>query len=357
MSVVQTVLGPVPTEELGRIMHHEHLLSLVPGPWLSGGRPDARVPVTGLKPDPNEARYADDQVRHAVTALCGLAALGIGTVVDLSPYGVVGRDAVGANAGLLQRISRESGVHVVAGTSVYLEAYSPRWTVEADLRQMTERFVADAAQGIGTSGVRAGVFGEQATSLNRITAHEEKCLRAAARAQRETGLGLTTHTTHGTMALEQLEILRQEGADLDHVVIGHMDTHADLDYVRQVARTGVHIAFDTVGKQNWDFVLEPEPHDRPDGETMKQAYHRSDVTRATRLAALVAEGFEDQILLAQDLTGAEVWMNPTTHGQWGYSYLGASFSTLLLEHGVTEKQIEKMLLDNPARLLETTARP
>jgi predicted metal-dependent phosphotriesterase family hydrolase len=159
------------------------------------------------------------------------------------------------------------------------------------------------------------------------------------------------------MALEQLEILRQEGADLDRIVIGHMDTHADLDYVRQVARTGVHIAFDTVGKQNWDFVLEPEPHDRPDGELAKQAYRRSDITRARRLAALVAEGFEDQILLAQDLTGAEVWMNPTTHGQWGYTYLGASFSTLLLEHGITEKQIEKTLVTNPARLLEAPMGP
>ncbi len=355
MGVVHTVLGPVQVEDLAAVMHHEHLLSLVPGPWLSGGRPNARVTASDLQPDVNEARYTDDQVRHAVSALSGLAALGINTIVDVSPYGVVGRDPDGANVRLLQRISRESGVHIVAGTSVYLEAYSPRWAIQADERQMTDRFVCDATQGIGTSGVPAGLFGEQATSLNRITTHEEKCLRAAARAQRETGLALTTHTTHGTMALEQLEILRQEGAHLDRVVIGHMDTRADLDYVRQVAQTGVHIAFDTVGKQNWDFVLEPEPHDRPDGETSKQAYHQSDITRANRLAALMNEGFEDQILLAQDLTGAEVWMNPTTHGQWGYSYLGASFNTLLLEHGITQTQIGKMLHTNPARLLQTEA--
>src|SRR6185312_15031685 len=121
-----------------------------------------------------------------------------------------------------------SGVHVVAGSSVYLEAFSPAWAVQADLREMTERFVADAGAGIGSSGVPAGIFGEQATSLDRITAHEEKCLRAAARAARESGLALTTHTTHGTMALEQLEILRQERVDLSRVVIGHMDTRADF---------------------------------------------------------------------------------------------------------------------------------
>jgi phosphotriesterase-related protein len=349
MATVQTVLGPVPVEDLGRVMHHEHVLSLVPGPWLSGGRPGDRA-AARTAPVRDE-RYADDQVRHAVTALSGLRELGIGTVVDLSPYGVVGRDADGGNVALLQRIARESGVHVVAGSSVYLESFSPEWAVRADLRQMTERFVADAVEGIGGGPVRAGIFGEQATSLNRITPHEEKCLRAAARAARETGLALTTHTTHGTMALEQLEILRQEDADLDRVVIGHMDTRADFDYVLEVARTGVHLAFDTVGKENWDFFVDPPPVDPPDGETSKLGYHQSDLTRARRLAALVREGFEDQILLAQDLTGAEVWMNPRTHGQWGYSYLGASFAVLLLEQGITENQLDKMLARNPARML------
>jgi phosphotriesterase-related protein len=348
MSTVQTVLGPVPVEDLGRVMHHEHVLSLVPGPWLSGGRPQDRTP--GGSPVRDE-EYADDQVRHAVTALSRLGELGIGTVVDLSPYGVVGRDADGANVALLQRIAQESGVHVVAGSSVYLESFSPEWAVRADLRQMTERFVADAAVGIGEGPVRAGIFGEQATSLDRITRHEEKCLRAAARASRETGLALTTHTTHGTMALEQLEILRQEQVDLNRVVIGHMDTRADFEYVREVARRGVHLAFDTIGKENWDFFVEPPPVSPPDGETAKRGYHQSDVTRARRLAALVAEGFVDQILLAQDLTGAEVWLNPQTHGQWGYSYLGSSFAALLLEHGITEDQLDTMLRRNPARLL------
>lgn len=342
MDVVHTVLGPVPPERLGQIMHHEHLLSLTPGPWLAGG--------------PRPGSSAEDElVALAVSALRGLAALGIGTVVDLSPYGVVGRDADGDNVRLLRRISRESSLHIVAGTAVYLEAYSPRWAVMADLNSMTERFLRDAADGIGGSGVRAGVFGEQATGLDQITAHEEKCLRAAIRAQRESGLGLTTHTTHGSMALEQVDILRQERADLSRVVIGHLDTHPSLDYVREVARTGVNIAFDTIGKQNWDFFLEPEPANRPDGEFGKLAYHQSDSTRAARIAALVQEGHVDQILLAQDLTGAEVYLNPGTHGQSGYSYLGRTFTAMLLERGVTEQQVDTMMRANPARLLAATA--
>jgi predicted metal-dependent phosphotriesterase family hydrolase len=348
-SSVQTVLGPVAPDALGRVLHHEHLLSLTPGPWLAGGRP---AEGRGARPGgPADHLHEEDQVHRAVDALRGLPALGFGTVVDLSPYGVVGRTEDGANIALLQEISRRTGLHVVTGTAVYLESFSPPWTVRASVEEMTDRFVADATRGIGGTTVRAGVLGEQATGLGQISAHEARCLRAAARAQVRTGLALVTHTTHGTMALEQIELLLEEGVDLARVVIGHMDTHPDTDYVLQVAERGVTVAFDTIGKQVWDFRVEPGPADPPEGEFAKRAYRRSDQVRAERVAALVRAGFVDQVLLSHDLTGEEVYLNPETHGQWGYSYLGTAFAELLAEHGVSPEQLDTMLRVNPARLL------
>jgi phosphotriesterase-related protein len=347
---VQTVLGPVGPEELGRVLHHEHLLSLTPGPWLAGGRPATR---RGAHPAAADLLRDEDQVERAVGALQGLGALGFGTVVDLSPYGVVGRDARGTNVTLLQEISRRTGMHVVTGTAVYLEAFSPEWTVSAGLDEMTERLVRDATEGIGGTGVRAGVFGEQATGLGTITPHEAKCLRAAARAAHQTGLALITHTTHGTMALEQIDLLAEEGVDLGRVVIGHMDTHPDTEYVLEVAARGVSVAFDTIGKQCWDFRVQPDPADAPDGEFTKRAYRRSDRVRADRVAALVRAGFTGQVLLSHDLTGEEVYLNRDTHGDWGYGYLGAVFTDLLAERGVPEHDLEVMLRDNPARLLSS----
>jgi predicted metal-dependent phosphotriesterase family hydrolase len=314
------------------VLPHEHLLSLVPGPWLSGGT-------------------VDDPVDVAVTALRGVRELGFGTVVDLSPYGVVGRDSEGKSLAVLQEISRRSGLHVVVGASVYLEPYSPQWALEADLAAMHARFVADATEGVGESGIRIGILGEQATGLDEITAHEEKCLRAAARASRDTGLALNTHTTHGTMALEQVEILREEGMDLSRVVIGHMDIHPDDAYVRQVLDTGVNVAFDTIGKQFWDFVLEPVPAAPPEGEFGKRAYFRSDLSRARGLAQLVADGYADRIVLSLDMTGAEVYLNNATHGQSGYSYLGREFVPMVRDLGIADEDLELMLTGNPARLL------
>lgn len=332
MSYVQTVLGPVSPSELGRVLPHEHVFSLVPGPWMQGGG-------------------ADTSVELAANALSALPELGFSTLVDLSPYGVVGRAPNGENIGDLVALSRQTGLHIVAGSAVYLESFSPDWARFADIGTLTQRFIRDATVGIGSSSVRAGIYGEQATSLGEITMHEEKCLRAVARAQHVTGLAISTHTTHATMAIEQLQILRSENVDLSRVVIGHMDTNADSSVVREVLAQGANIAIDTIGKEVWEFFLGPAPTDREEGEFAKRAYYRSDEKRADLVAGLVAEGFVDRILLGHDLTGAEVWMNPGTHGQQGYAYLATVFVPMLRERGVTQDQCERMLRANPARLL------
>ncbi|MEZ0093853.1 phosphotriesterase [Streptacidiphilus sp. EB129] len=344
---VQTVTGPVDPGELGGVLSHEHLLALTPGPWLSGGpRPDR---ATDGRADTDA--FEQEQVRLAVDALSGLAGHGIGTVVDLSPYGDAGRDIRGANVRLLQEISRRSGLHIVSGTATYREGFSPAWVKEASVEEIADRFVQDARSGIGGTGVRAGILGELPTGLNEVTAHELKGLRAAARAHHATGLAVNTHTTHGTMALEQIDLLTKEGVDPDRIVIGHMDNHPDLDYVRRVLDRGVTIAFDSVGKQTWDVRLPPAPGPQADGGYTKDAVRQSDATRADRLAALVAEGHGERILLSQDLTGGQVHQNPTTHGQWGYTYLSAVFLPMLTERGITPAQLHALTHTTPARLL------
>lgn len=333
MPRAMTVHGPVDTADLGRVMPHEHLFSLAPGPWLAGGANDDRVDL-------------------AVSALNRLPDLGYGCVVDLSPYGVVGRDDDGHNVTLLREVSERTGLRIVVGCALYLESYAPQWALDCDIDALVRRFVADATTGIGSTGVRAGVYGEQATSLGEITAYEERVLRAMARAHVETGLSIMTHTTHGTMALEQIAILESEGADLDRVVIGHVDTQLSVEVARAILAAGANIAVDTIGKETWDFFLGPPPAQRPDGTFTKQSFARSDAGRADMVAQLVADGFASRILLAQDLTGAEVYMNPQTHGQLGYAYLSERFLPALADRGVDQHAIDTMTMTNPARLLE-----
>lgn len=338
MPHVQTVSGPIdPSAITGRIMHHEHIMSLIPGPWSSGGT----------------AKLEDDEVQIATGALKGLKPLGFDTIVDLSPYGVVGRDAHGRNLDMLKRIATATGLHVVAGSSTYLETFTPEWTKALDEKGLRERFVKDATVGIGDSTIKAGVFGEQATGLGRVSPFENRALRAAAGASKETGLALTTHTTHGTMGLEQIDTISAvTGKDhLHRVLIGHMDIQSELDYHLRVLDSGVSIAFDTIGKQFWDFVLGPAPTHPVEGPYSKMAYFQSDESRADRVADLVKRGYTERILLSQDLTGPEIYLNPLTHGQWAFSYVGKVFIPMLKKRGVTDVQLDTILRRNPLQLL------
>ena len=335
MGNVQTVLGVIDSSELGIVVPHEHILSLVPGAWTTGGEENQSVEI-------------------AISALSALKNYGVKTVCDLSPYGVVGRDEYGDNAILLKEISIQSGLHIISGTGTYLEAFSPSWVSAVSEDELAARFINDAQSGIGSSGVRAGIFGEQATGLDAITEYERKGLRASARASLETGLGIMTHCTHATMAEEQINIIREVGVPLSRVVLGHIDTQVDtidMDYTLRLLDTGVNIGVDTIGKQVWQFFLSPPPDEQDDGRFTRNFMYRSDVNRASMVAELCARGYAAQIFLSMDITGEEIYMNPGTTGQSGYSYMPEVFIPMLRERGVSSAQIDKMTVENPARIL------
>jgi predicted metal-dependent phosphotriesterase family hydrolase len=334
MAIVQTVLGPVPDTDLGRVLTHEHLLALEPGPF------DEKSTITD-----------EDRINRAVQSIRGLRERGYGTIVDVTPYGLAGRDQNGDNTHLLAEISKHSGIHIVSGSGVYLDTWAVPWADGASVDTLTERFIRDVTEGIGTTGIRAGVLGEQATGLGRTSDRERTCFRASARAAAATGVTLMTHTTHGTLALDQIAMLREEGVDLRRVVIGHMDTQLSVDYALEVLQAGVCIAIDTIGKQEWDFFLGPPSGNRSEGQFAKTSFWRSDEARADLVTELVDKGFTDRIVLSMDITGAETWMNPTTHGRLGYNYLDEVFRPMLLHRGVTADQYDQVTIDTPARLL------
>jgi 5-phospho-D-xylono-1,4-lactonase len=136
-------------------------------------------------------------------------------------------------------------VHVVATTGHICEQY---WRGALELEATPERalvfgFVRDLTVGMDGTDVQAGVI-KVGSSLDRVTPTEARVIRAAAVAQRETGAPITTHTTAGTAAMEQVRALERAGADLSHVCVGHLDRrlvwedHLALAHGRQVLLAG-----------------------------------------------------------------------------------------------------------------------
>jgi len=320
---VETVLGPIEPEQLGRVLMHEHVEAItLEGLYGSDG--------------------ADRKV--AMMALDVLEKGGIGTIVDLTGRSrVESNHAMAGLAGLGQRI----GPHVVAGFAYYKDPWLERAGAD-DLSVLTDLYV-ERAYDMG-NGVKAGIYGEIGTSLDEITPREELHLRAVARAQTKTGLAISTHCTLGTMGVEQVRILLSEGADPAKLVIGHLDLSPDVPYLEAVLATRVNIAFDTFGKEWFDYRVPGSESEGP-GEFVKWTYYRADDDRIEALAELCSRGYDDRIVLSSDMSGSEAWFNPSTHGMHGYSYLPSVVVPRLEEAGVPPNSVNRMLVENPRRIL------
>ena len=192
--------------------------------------------------------------------------------------------------------------------------------------ELADLMVAEIEEGIGKSGVKASAIGEFGTSKGRMTDMERKVFRSCAMAARRTGRLVTTHTTLGTLGIEQADYLISMGLDPSRIVIGHMDLSNDIPMMLSLLERGVSIGFDTVGKLDY----------------------ASDSFRLEALRAIFDKGFQDQVVLSMDITRKS---HLKANGGLGYSYLFTSFVPYLMANGFARQDVDRLLVDNPARLL------
>jgi predicted metal-dependent phosphotriesterase family hydrolase len=314
MSFIMTVLGPCSLAELGITAAHEHLFATSTSNRLD---PDTQL----------------DELDTVIEELSAFRQAGGDAVVEVTTLDM-GRDVR-----RLATASAATGVKIVAATGFYKGNYDPQggqalhtWSFlpeelrTASIDRLADLFVTEVRDGIAGTDVKAGIIGEIGTSHNQILEDEERVFRAAARANCATGVPISTHATLGTMGLEQIKILEQEGADLGHIVLSHLDLVADTTYHVELARQGVFLGFDTAGKERY----------------------QSDATRVELILRLVEQGFEDQIVLSCDV-GRRSQMR--RYGGRGYMYLLDSFVPRLEVAGVDRATIHKFLVENPGKLL------
>jgi len=314
MTTVETALGPVPTTELGPTLMHEHIVTRSPG----------------VQENWPHLWDRDGIVAIAERKMTDLHARGIRTIVDLTTVDL-GRDI-----DLIVRVARRSRVHVIVATGVWWmpQRYFSAHGVDA----VADLFVRDITQGIGTSGVKAAII-KCATDTAGVTPVIENGLRASARAQRATGVPISTHTwAAGRSGEAQQAIFAQEGVDLRRVIIGHSGDSEDLGYLRGLMERGSTIGMDRFGL---DSFLATEK--------------RLDV-----LARLCAEGYAAKMVLSHD---ANCWTDMLseddkrrTRPRWHYTHISDDILPALRKAGVTEDQIDQMLVRNPRAIFEGSGR-
>lgn len=348
---VQTVLGLIEAEDLGITLTHEHCLidarCLYIEPSSTSERAFAYQPVSlenlwwvRYHPYSNldNLQLYDEEL--AISELSYFKRAGGSTVVDMSNIGL-GRDPLA-----LTRISKATGLNIILGTGYYVEeSQSPGW--QADEEKITEEIVRDVTVGVGNTGVRAGVMGQLGMSLP-MTDNEKVALRAAARAQKLTGVAMKICTGRSpNAAFEAIELLNAVGADLSRISFDHLDRTIRVhETLVKLAKTGCYLEYTLFGFEGWypcRIVLSEE--------NPVSGHIPNDADRIDEIKALIGEGFLKQILISQD----HCWKTHLRrYGGPGHAHMLQNVVPLMREKGMPEEHIHTLLVENPKRLLQIT---
>src|SRR5262245_36825036 len=313
MSTVQTARGPIDTAKLGRTLMHEHVF----------------VISTEIQQNyPEEWGTEEKRIADAIKRLNELKAAGIDTILDPTAIGL------GRYVPRVKKIADQIGLNIVVATGLYTFDVLPHYFNSRSEDVMTQMFVRDIEKGIADTGIKAGVI-KCATDEPGVTKGVEQVLRCCARAHRQTGVPITTHTHARTRrGLEQQKIFKEEGVDLSRVVIGHCGDTDDLDYLAEIMANGSYIGMDRFGI---DVILSTEK-------------------RVNTVAELCKRGHADRMVLSHDAACYLDWipgeLPPPMLRHWNYLHISKDILPMLRDKGVTDAQIEQMLVTNPRRYFE-----
>ena len=348
---VQTVLGPLDPERLGKTITHEHIFIDFQKPThlkgvLEGQHRDianATDMALYLEPfsmknlsavrngvAPNRDNLYLTDIEDAIEEVLHFKRAGGHTIVDVTPI-FLGRDPRA-----LVQVANATGLNIIMGAGYYQKQFYPpdfdSWTLE----QMTDTIIRDVAVGAEGTDVRSGVIGEVGINGNPLIPNEMKSIRAAARAARATGAPISFHV--GGYMEEKFKVIDTvlaEGVDARRIIMGHSNgVAADVPFMKRLLDRGVYIQFDTFGRM---------------GSRLGSV---DDGKVAQGIAQLVKMGLGDRVLVSQDVCHK---IETKRGGGTGFSYILEYVVPELRALGVSDEAITRILVDNPQRALTFVA--
>jgi phosphotriesterase-related protein len=315
VSIVETVRGPVSVESLGRVLMHEHVFILSPEFLANYPKQDGFDETV--------------EVPKAAERLNELKAAGIDTIVDLTVVGL------GRYVPRVQAVSLLTEINIIGATGLYTYNEVPMFIHVRGMISGSQEdvlvglFVQDIVEGIAETGVKAGIL-KCATDEQGVTEGVEVVLRAVARAHRQTGVPVSTHTHALTRrGLEQQDVFESEGVDLSRVIIGHSGDTTDVSYLEELIRRGSYIGMDRFGL---DPILSFED-------------------RVATVVEMCQRGHANRMVLSHDTSCFMDFVDaaavpgglPTSN----FLHISRDVIPELSRRGVTDGQIDQMLVVNP----------
>ena len=307
--IVRTVLGDIPSDQLGVTYMHEHLI--IDSPIVAKDFPHIHLP--------SESEAIEE------VGLCRAA--GVQTMVDCMPTGS-GRSAV-----KLAAISKATGMNIIATAGLHTDRYYlPTDELETmDAEDLAQVFIKDIQVGMEGTEFKAGQL-KVVTSGSVIKDREKRLFEAVSIAHQKTGAPIISHCEHGKGALEQINLFNELNIPISKVTLSHTDKENEVSYHKEILSSGINVEYDQSLRQS-DLDVPPS---------------------ASLMKAMIEEGFIDQIMLGTDGARRSLWSS--LDGSPGLAWLYSGWSKKLMEFGLNQAQLDTVFIHNPARALTLAVR-
>jgi phosphotriesterase-related protein len=319
LKTVNTVLGPLETSKIGFALMHDHIVASI------GGVPQIYPELLGK-----------DYKERIVKGLVAAKQVGVNTVVDAAPMNL-GRDVK-----ILAEVSRISGVNIICCSGWYLDLPPFLGTFDAD--QFAQIFAREIREGIEGTNIKAGIL-KSAADFEGVTPGIELVLRGVARAQLMTGVPIMLHSySQGQVGRQQIPILKEEGVDLRRVKLDHSTDTTDMEYLTWMLDQGCYLGMDRL----------PGIHVPPKASVSSEG-------RIKTIKALIDAGYGSRLLLGHDACLVSTLFDTISDADkkklekdnpYGFSYISKVVIPKLRDWGVSEKNIQMLVVDNPRRFFE-----
>ena len=346
MATLNTVLGPIDASQVGGTMSHVHLTINIlcwhqtPDSGVLRGLSESKITMQNLGlVRRNAMLFKDNLVQDDLDLATREAAeykfAGGQTLINVDLPGM-GRDPLA-----LQKIARATGLHIVASTGWYVQASHPPEVANKSIEELTDIMIKEITVGIDNTGIKAGNIGEIAMSgrpHEPFQPGEEKVLRAAARAQKATGVSLTVHPNFPQDHWDTyIGILEKEGADLSKCYMSHLGLYPNAAVPTRILKRGVgFVSYDHFGHEElFESAMGPGRGFSTDKEEVR-------VVRE-----LLEAGYADRLLLCAEVAMKTCYKH---YGGWGYSHVYDNIIPWLKSLGASDTETRRMMVDNPRRL-------
>lgn len=336
--MITTVLGEINENELGITSSHEHIFIDMRNCVDTPENPseffyDKITCENRAEVLSNPYAILDnallDSFEDAVKEVEYFKKFGGQTIVDCT------LDEIGRNPLMMKEISKLTGVNIILGCGHYYHKAHADYVKSASIEQLADEMLTDILNGIGDTGIKAGIIGEIGTSAI-ITDDEKKVLNAAGIVGSETGKAVHIHIDLYTEnGFEIVKILTDNGMKPEKICIDHVDVLLRPDYIRSLLDLGVYVEFDNFGKE---FYV---------SQKQRFAY---DAERIQLLKTLIDEGYGDKILICNDICLKTMWKK---YGGAGYAHILRAIKYMATENGIDEKTYMSLLTENVKNFLSS----